>query len=575
MAAFTFTVSPMAYPPPNWGNTAGKAADPSRSFLLQDPEIELIAHLDGQPEISRKLTSPQRSYVLTVDAAGIKSLELRVSYFLAVNGFRRRVFSATQLFTVQATGAVLPSGWKSEPTPLSAVRTDGRVNAPTIHPLMNFSAGAMQVGVNVCFVDITELWFDLRKDVHRYKLWNTFFASGQTSLRFLALTLGEPLVWACAVPARVVGQGYITPLVFYMPADFGDIDLPEPSLGALTSAAHEVSPLMQFLLAPPDDTMLDTADKKALAEGSRNVVHHDGTRPLHWHIDFGLVKAVEGSKRPYVLLIPQRKSGGGNGLATSSLVTTITHAAIDLMRSQNVRFKPENRTPPQPTKLVLCGYSDSGVSLWSAAWTNAGHVKAVIGIEPQNLNRPTNTDISGVNKLGMDVLKKFVTEDKALSDLAKRKFYIVGRHLGNYRPEFGAAGLREEQCAGTLVRLPDASLHDAIFAYPPVDAATTPSFVRYRTFRLFHPGQDPLMTADERTKIQRLVGTKTGIDTAKALFPTAFNADSGSGNWYSHHFAATGGQQLTLPPEDPASGFYGVAVAYKTFFQECLEDARS
>ena len=103
----------------------------------------------------------------------------------------------------------------------------------------------------------------------------------------------------------------------------------------------------------------------------------------------------------------------------------------------------------------------------SAASTNAAHVKAVIGIKPQNLNRPTNTDISGVNKLGMEVLKKFVTENKALSDLAKRKFYIVGRHRGNYRPEFGAVGLKEEQCAGLLMRLPDAKVHDEIFAYPP------------------------------------------------------------------------------------------------------------
>ena len=28
---------------------------------------------------------------------------------------------------------------------------------------------------------------------------------------------------------------------------------------------------MQFLLAPPDDSMLDTADKKAPGEASRNV----------------------------------------------------------------------------------------------------------------------------------------------------------------------------------------------------------------------------------------------------------------------------------------------------------------
>ena len=63
---------------------------------------------------------------------------------------------------------------------------------------------------------------------------DAFFASGEPILRFLAMTLGEPLIRACAVPARVVGQHYMTPLVFYMPADFGDIDLPDSSLGALT-----------------------------------------------------------------------------------------------------------------------------------------------------------------------------------------------------------------------------------------------------------------------------------------------------------------------------------------------------
>jgi hypothetical protein len=575
MAELTFTVSPKAYPSPSWGASTGRALDPSKSFLLQDPEIELVGKLNGQPDVSRKLTSPQSTYSLTIDSAGLSSLEIRISYFLTVNRVRRRVFTATQAFAVQSTGSpVVPSGWKSEPTAMSSLRTDGRVDRPNVHPLLILSTDFLQISVDVCFVDITDLWLDLWKDVHRYKLWSTFFASGATSLRFLAMTVGEPLVWACAVPAKVANQRYVTPLVFYMPADFGDIDLPEPSVNALTSRAHESSPIMQFLLAPPDDSALDNEAKKTLGEASRNVVHHDGVGPQHWQINFGLIRAVERSNRPYMLLIPQRKSGGGNGLATSSLVPSMSRAAIYLMRSQNVRFSPTNQTPPQPSKMVLCGYSDSGVSLWSAAWTNAAHVKAVIGIEPQNLNRLTNSDISGVNKRGIDLLAKFVTEDKGQSDLAKRKFYLIGRHRAAYRPQFDAAGIKDEQSSGTLVRLPDASIHDAIFAYPPQDSASTPDFVRYRTFRLFHPTRDPLMTADERTKIQRVLGTKTGGDVANALFPASFNRDGGSGNWYSHNFAASGGQQLALPPEDPNNVFYGVAVQYKTFFQECLEDIR-
>ena len=95
MAELTFTISPKAYPPPSWGGSTGKAPDPSKSFLLQDPEIELIGKLNGQPDVSRRFNSPQPPYSLTIDLADLSSLEIRISYFLTVNRVRRRVFTAT------------------------------------------------------------------------------------------------------------------------------------------------------------------------------------------------------------------------------------------------------------------------------------------------------------------------------------------------------------------------------------------------------------------------------------------------------------------------------------------------
>jgi hypothetical protein len=575
----TINLGLAAYEAPRWGGAHGPRPEPGKSFLLQDPEIELVAlYTDGRREATASRTV-QPTHSLGFEGSGLREIELSVSFYLTVNRQRRRVFHAVQILrpppsSPAPTPTLVAAGWKKDTAPLSPLRTDGRLDQPLVHPLLKVSADGRQVTVNVCFVDITEVWFDLWKDVASYKRWKTFCGESPVALRFLALTLGEPLIWACAVPDQVAHQRFITPLIFYMPADFGDIALPAPSVAAIVADAHKRSPLMQFLAAPIDDDRLTDPESKRLGEPFRNVVHHDELGPRHWDIDIGLARAVGACKRPYVLMIPQRKSGGGNGLATSSLVRTMAFAAVELMRSQDVKFVRLNATPPQPTKLVLCGYSDSGVSLWSSAWTNAEHVKAVIGIEPQNLNALTNTDISGVNKRGIDLLARFATEDRALSELAKRKFFLVGRHRTNYRLELGAAKLSEEAVTGTLTRLPSPDQYDSVFSYPPRDDGTTHPFVRYRTYRLYHPTEDPLMNDTEKGHLASVLARSPGPAAASTLFPDSFNADRGSGNWYSHNFAANGGQEFTLPTRDPARSYYGVLARYKTFFQQCLESAR-
>lgn len=584
MALLSLSVSLQTYSAPEGGSATRKAPDSSKSFLLQSPVIELVSTYADNRSASVDIRSPQPLYSLEFEANNLRNLELRLSYFLTVNGKQVRIFHAVQCFKAQALSPdapvgqlppIIPSGWKKNTDPGASLRTDGASENPLVHPLLLVSSDRLHVTINACFVDISEIWFDLWKDVPTYARWQKLFASGPVTLRFLALTLGEPLVWACAVPSSVANQGDITPLFYYMPADFGDISLPEPSLAALTSSQHKNSPLMQFILAPPGDDQLIDVDLTRKCEPFRNVVHHDANGPKHWDIDFGLARAVGACKRPYVLLVPQRKSGGGNGLATSSLVRIMGHSAVQLMRSQDIQFVPVNKTPPQATKLVLCGYSDSGVSLWSAAWTNIDHIIAVIGIEPQNLNRLTNSDVSGVNKRGMDILARFVREDTSKPGPAKRKFYLIGRHRSNYRPQFGIVGITEEQAKGSLVLLPNIAQHDAIFAYPPKDDAATPSFVKYRTYRLYHPTEDPLMSETERTHLTSLLAGKSGSAAASALFPNQFNADVGTGNWYSHNFAANGGETLALPAKSPTNSFYGVAVSYKTFFQEAIEGART
>ena len=63
------------------------------------------------------------------------------------------------------------------------------------------------------------------------------------------------------------------------------------------------------------------------------------------------------------------------------------------------------------------------------------------------------------------------------------------------------------------------------------------------------------------------------VDGIGGVFLYANDAKALS-NWYAHHFSVSGGQELTLPALHPTNSYYGVAVSYKTFFQECLERIR-
>jgi hypothetical protein len=65
-----------------------------------------------------------------------------------------------------------------------------------------------------------------------------------------------------------------------------------------------------------------------------------------------------------------------------------------------------------------------------------------------------------------------------------------------------------------------------------------------------------------------------GADLFKNVFGWRSNKDTyiyndlGFEAWYSHHFALTGGQIMTLPQ---TGGIYKQIISYSTFFQEAVE----
>jgi hypothetical protein len=76
---------------------------------------------------------------------------------------------------------------------------------------------------------------------------------------------------------------------------------------------------------------------------------------------------------------------------------------------------------------------------------------------------------------------------------------------------------------------------------------------------MIDPGSDPFMLPEERDIIQDLAGKGvTGVAALKAIFHPRGNDDNsklgaiGVHQWYSHHYALTGGEEMTLDPSGTA-----------------------
>jgi hypothetical protein len=206
--------------------------------------------------------------------------------------------------------------------------------------------------------------------------------------------------------------------------------------------------------------------------------------------------------------------------------------------------------------MVLSSYSESGGDMWRASFLYKKDLKAIIGIEPNS-----------VNPLGRDVIPELLKE--------KVKVFIIGRHRGkkkgesfknHYRPDISLK-LQNE-----IRFLPDDL---KILTYRPKPAANP--FVKFRVARVTDKTLDPFLLEHEVEILEELEKRKppvTGDKAIQEIFTETANLDAVprdgiQGVFYTHNFALTGGQEMTLADKDH---FYGKKTTYRTFFQQAVEE---
>lgn len=473
------------------------------------------------------------------------------------------------------------------------------------HPLLRYDDAHKTLTLNCLVIDLTDFWMDTHKNNRAYKHHALVWEKHEIDFRVLAHLGGPPLIWYVSVPVHLTFQDNISPHVFFSPTDngehqmifgadksgsFGEKDLEYVRAGARAAGGtvdfdRDGKTLMRYLLPPFDDDFVlasEAAINAAAPRGGRvfrnTVITTEVTQakfgfsqkpqPNVWNLFAGFEKAVVGDrvKPKQVLMLPQRPDPklGGNVFATSAHLQHIMHAAMNVLwtNSGAINQDADSRSL-SIDKFILSGFSQSGVDLWDSAESNMGRLKAIIAIEPQNVNEITNKE---GNKLGAETIPKLLRN--------KVKVFLIGRHhTTKYRPNISADLLK------AIRFLPDNP--GKIFKYPPDPESH--DFVRYRVARLkdfmVNPSADPLIEDREKQSLERAaLSGGSGTLLYAQIFDDEHNKDftpkvpDGVDRWYSHQFALSGGQIMNLPPDWKTNGLYGRPITYKTFFQQSVEE---
>jgi hypothetical protein len=463
-----------------------------------------------------------------------------------------------------------PAGWRDALGRL-------RISNMATHPLLDATGiAARRIVLNALFLDLTDAWLHLHRTNENYRRYRQFGSQAPSTFKVFAHLAGNPLIWYSEVPTHLRGAATVSPHVFFQPDDRAESQNTYSETDYLKSNARHFEKdgkvLFHYLAPPVDDVKVN--DLQALdpsAERRRNVVGFDHVvdkrgRPTaaittkHWRISAGFQKAffgTGGGKPAQFLLMPQRVVSGSTGSATSSHLKIATDTIVDLVQTNTLLLSGAADIVITKGKMVLSTFSEAGVDLWLASSANRDQIKAIVAIEPQNLNTITNdyrkNDPNAPEPLlGKKVIAMLLQKNVAV--------FMIGRHhLPQYRvgPELKKVRLLPENPA-------------AVFAYPPNPAVN--DFVKYRVHRITNPATDPYMLTEETAIIVEL--TQRGIVGAAALaaiFVTDGNKDAkvvGIESWYSHHFALSGGVELKLDP----SGVYDKPITYRTFFQSAVAE---
>lgn len=475
-----------------------------------------------------------------------------------------------------------PFGWAH------AKRFDRRMSNASVHPLIDVSKLKLNViGINALVVDLTDLWDHLHRKNKYTRFYKELTDAKKVTFKVFAHLGGNAFIWYGIVPAYASTSSTISPHVFYSPSDWASkqndkdedtylFDNPQQTEAKDGSdeAFNGKILFLSYLLPPVDDTRIPTLNPTLFNDKAwfitwvkttrRNVVYFKYADDKKTKISLKHFRLGAGFERAYyglgkvqpqqILLMPQVTGDEGlhadKGSESSAHLTNVTDAIFDLLQTNtDLLIAAKKDELIKKDKLILSCFSESGNDLWKASAIHSDRIKAIIGIEPNNTN-PTGANIIPT------LLKK------------KAKVFLIG-HVGPgqfYRPKLAAALLKQ------IRLLPD---QPKVLTYPPDPSVN--DFVKYRTARVTSATLDPYMSDEEKSLLHDLAARKppkTGKDAIPEVFTEAANSYKlGSGGvveiFYTHHFALTGGQEMTLA--DP-NDFYKKPVSYRTFFQQAVEE---
>ena len=468
------------------------------------------------------------------------------------------------------------------------------------HPLLEYDDVKHEISLNCLVIDLTDFWIETHKDNKWYVYHKFALIKYKINFSIFAHLYGPPLIWYVCVSEHLRFKNNLSPHIFFGPADYtesqspygnnaqeyGKKDMEYIKAGIAKGFSSDGENLIPYLSPPVDD--VDVEDIRPFfnrffpghdIEEFRNVVttkkvtfpkfgFFDKPQPSVWDTFMGLEKAFAGDeiKPNQLLLVPQRPFFANNVFAVTNHLKNIVEGIMNMLWT-NCDLINQNSSKLTIDKYVLSCFSQAGVDLWEAGTNNIDNVKAVIAIEPQNLNKITNKE---GKKTGKHVIPEFLKRNI--------KVFIIGRHHSSYK-----LAIEDKKILDAIHFKPNDP--KKVFEYPPNQDSN--DFIRYRVTRIKDIDSDPLMTQTER---QLLETAKSKLKPPNTLFNLVFhprhnmdftrNADGsrekwdGVDHWYSHQFAFSGGEFMSLPSdyEKPDKGMYNRPVKYKTFFQECVEE---
>jgi len=457
------------------------------------------------------------------------------------------------------------------------------------HPLLNMDDLIKnKIYINALIADLTELWDDLHKNNLNYFTYKALSRSDRVTFKVFGNLSGNAFIWYCIVPKHIEKSKYISPHVFFSPADVSERQNEEDDEKYLSDKNKHFENdgfiLFKYLLPPVDD--IDIPKLKSIIPEStlhekRNVVHFDlaanqkTISPIHWDIGAGFERAFYGlvKKPEQILMMPQdygppekgTANKGNHTLGDPKALKQITDTILDVLLTNTVLVGSGKERAIVKDKMVLSCYSESGFDLWIICKREPENIKAVIAIEPQNLNKLENP-YGKIRPLGKDVIPDLLKDNIIV--------FIIGRHhTAKYKPAI--SDLKK------IKLLPSDADPAKIFKYPP--DPTSHKFVRYRIEKIMDVSKDPAATPEEKAIINQLAAKKTpvtdGDKILKEVFGWLSNLDCACGvkkclckmdgvdTWYSHHFALTGGEIMELPAK---GSIYHQPITYTTFFQDAV-----